>query len=158
MNEQVSLRKYNPQKDQHVLENYHLINDRFTAHPKEKVKELDEDRQLFPLLICKEETVVGFFCLNGYPATEAFSDNSKALVLRTLSTDERYRGKGLGKAGMRALETFLPLEFPECDEIVLAVNHQNLLAQTLYREIGFEDTGKRLNGPLGQQYVYRKHY
>ncbi|MBP1043841.1 GNAT family N-acetyltransferase [Vagococcus sp. BWB3-3] len=156
MSTQVSLRKYNPQKDQSVVANYQLTNATFTAHPKEKVKELTEDGQLFPLFICHEEVVVGFFCLNGYPATKEFTDNPKSLLLRALSIDERYRGKGFGKGGMEALAGFLSLEFPQCDEIVLAVNHKNIPAQSLYLELGFEDTGRRLNGPLGEQFVYRK--
>lgn len=158
MAKHVQLRRYNPKNDQWLLDTYCLTNDRYTAHPREKVKELVSESQLFPILIGNEQAVVGFFCLSSFPTTEGFTDNPKALLLRTLSTDERYRGQGYGKAGLLALNEFLPLNFPECDEVVLAVNHKNTLAQKLYRELGFEDTGKRLIGPLGEQYVYRKGY
>lgn len=155
MGETVTLRHYQ-EEDKVALEQYVLSNAQYTIHPSDKVKELAFDDRLFPLVICYEQQIVGFFCLNGYPATEPFTDNPEALLFRSLSTDERYRGQGYGKAGMLALADFIGEEFPTCNEVVLAVNHQNRVAQTLYLALGFEDTNKRLMGPLGEQFVYSK--
>jgi ribosomal protein S18 acetylase RimI-like enzyme len=54
---------------------------------------------------------------------------------------------------MLLLSDFVKSEFPNCDEIVLVVNHKNIPAKRLYSRVGFEDTGKRKTGPIGEQFV-----
>ena len=44
-------------------------------------------------------------------------------------------------------------EFPDCNEIVLAVNHKNIAAQKLYLKVGLQDTGIRKMGVIGEQYI-----
>ena len=46
-----------------------------------------------------------------------------------------------------------PSQFPTCNEVVLAVNHKNVPAQRLYERVGFQDTGRRRMGPIGEQWV-----
>lgn len=52
------------------------------------------------------------------------------------------------------MPAFVHQEFPESDEIVLAVNHKNIPAQKLYKKVGFEDTGRRKVGEMGEQFIY----
>lgn len=54
---------------------------------------------------------------------------------------------------MTLLKDFIQDVFPECDEIILAVNHKNIPAQKLYHNVGFADTGKRKEGPKGEQFI-----
>ncbi|MGJ8602122.1 MULTISPECIES: hypothetical protein [Shouchella] len=48
------------------------------------------------------------------------------------------------------LKEFVTTEFPHCKEFVLEVNHKNIAAQQLYGKTGFQDTGKRKSGPIGE--------
>ena len=54
---------------------------------------------------------------------------------------------------MSLLGEFAAEEFPNCNEIVLAVNHKNIAAQKLYLKVGFRDTGIRKMGKIGEQYI-----
>lgn len=63
------------------------------------------------------------------------------------------QGKSLAKNAMLLLSKFVLNEFPNCNEIVLAVNHKNIAAQHLYKKVGFQDTGKRRFGPIGEQFI-----
>ncbi|MBT2719477.1 N-acetyltransferase, partial [Bacillus sp. ISL-57] len=82
-----------------------------------------------------------------------YSDNPKAMLLTALSVNHAKQGKGYAKQGMLLLSDFVKSEFPNCDEIVLVVNHKNLPAQQLYLKVGFQDTGKRKIGPIGEQFI-----
>jgi len=62
---------------------------------------------------------------------------------------------GYAKGSMILLGEFVKSEFPDCNEIVLVVNHKNIPAQSLYSKVGFEDTGERKIGPIGEQLVMK---
>ena len=51
------------------------------------------------------------------------------------------------------LTPFIKSAFPMYNEIVLAVNHKNAPAEELYKKVGFVDTAKRIEGPLGEQLI-----
>ena len=96
---------------------------------------------------------VGFFLLHSTERVKEYSDNPNAMLLTALSVNRSKQGKGYAKQGMLLLRDFVKSEFPNCDEIVLVVNHKNVPAQRLYLRVGFEDRGKRKIGPLGEQFV-----
>lgn len=96
---------------------------------------------------------VGFFLLHSTERVKEYSDNPNAMLLTALSVNHAKQGKGYAKQGMLLLRDFVKSEFPNCDEIVLVVNHKNVPAQRLYLRVGFEDRGKRKIGPLGEQFV-----
>lgn len=96
---------------------------------------------------------VGFFLLHSTERVKEYSDNPNAMLLTALSVNHAKQGSGYAKQGMLLLRDFVKSEFPNCDEIVLVVNHKNVPAQRLYLRVGFEDRGKRKIGPLGEQFV-----
>ncbi|MBU5465916.1 hypothetical protein KQI49_03625 [Virgibacillus sp. MSJ-26] len=55
---------------------------------------------------------------------------------------------------MNLIKQFVNQEYPEYDEIILAVNHKNVPAQNLYKRVGFSDTGKRKIGKIGEQFIF----
>jgi diamine N-acetyltransferase len=55
--------------------------------------------------------------------------------------DAAHQGKGYGRAAMRALIERLA-RMPECAEIYLSFEPNNINAESLYRSLGFEPTGK----------------
>ncbi|MFJ5717870.1 GNAT family N-acetyltransferase [Neobacillus sp. NPDC093127] len=135
-----------------VLNSFELPEEQvqFTALPR-KILEVAEGQHR--IVILSENEPVGFFLLHATERVKEYSDNPKAMLLTALSINHVKQGKGYAKQGMLLLSDFVKAEFPNCDEIVLVVNHKNIPAQRLYSRVGFEDTGKRRMGPIGEQFV-----
>ncbi|MFC4618469.1 GNAT family N-acetyltransferase [Camelliibacillus cellulosilyticus] len=125
----------------------------FTALPEDKLGHLTVGQH--PVVILNHREPVGFFLLNETDRVKEYTDNPKAMLLTALSIDYSKQGKGVATAAMNQLKSFVNREFPECNEIVLAVNHKNIAAQHLYRKVGFNDTGRRKIGKKGEQFILR---
>ena len=78
------------------------------------------------------------------------------MLLSALSINHTEQGKGYAKQGMTLLVEFVKVEFPNCDEIVLVVDKDNIPAQKLYVKVGFEDTNERLIGRIGEEIIMRQ--
>lgn len=123
---------------------------KFTALPS---KVLDAQEGQFPIVIVEDDNPVGFFMLHSTSRVMEYSNNPNAMLLTAFSIDYINQGRGFAKQGLRLLKKYIQNQFPNCDEIVLGVNHQNIAAQNLYIGVGFQDTGRRVIGSLGEQYV-----
>jgi diamine N-acetyltransferase len=93
---------------------------------------------LYPFGIYDEETPVGFLMYGinfSHPTQQAF-------IMR-LMVDEKYQGKGYGRAGMEKM-----LEIFHADERISVVGisyePENEAARKLYASLGFEETGRML--------------
>ncbi|WP_040952972.1 GNAT family N-acetyltransferase [Gorillibacterium massiliense] len=123
----------------------------FTAMPGDSLALCQEDDSRHPMVICTEDKPVGFFVLHDGPGIAPFSENPNAVLLRGLLVDQRHQGKGYAYRAMTLVPDWVSRNFPGADEIVLAVNKGNLLAQRLYLKCGFEDRGNRRMGQKGEQ-------
>jgi RimJ/RimL family protein N-acetyltransferase len=135
-----------------VLNSFNLPKEQvqYTALPCE-ITEVTEGQ--YPIVILNDNTPVGFFLLHSTERVKEYTDNSKAMLLTSFSVNHANQGKGFAKNGMLLLGDFVKSEFPNCDEVILAVNHKNIPAQKLYLKVGFQDTGRRKIGPLGEQFI-----
>ncbi|WP_106767104.1 GNAT family N-acetyltransferase [Paenibacillus faecalis] len=142
--------------DEHleVLHSFELPEEQeqFTALPSEMLEGAEGQHRI---VIVSDHEPVGFFLLHSTERVKEYSNNPKAMLLTALSINHVKQGKGYAKQGMLLLSDFVKSEFPNCDEIVLAVNHKNLPAQRLYSRVCFVDTGKRKMGPLGEQFIMK---
>ncbi|WP_027963990.1 GNAT family N-acetyltransferase [Halalkalibacillus halophilus] len=137
---------------QKALDSFVLPEDqiKFTALPN-KYTEVEEGQHR--IVILNNSKPVGFFLLHATARVKDYSDNPKAMLLTSLSINQAAQGKGVAKQAMTQLREFVKREFPSCDELVLAVNHKNIAAQKLYEKVDFQDTGRRVYGPIGEQFV-----
>jgi RimJ/RimL family protein N-acetyltransferase len=94
--------------------------------------------------------LVTFFVLHKNEGVKPYSNNIHAILLRAFSTDFRYQGMGYAKKALMLLPPFVKVNFKEINEIVLAVNVQNVVAQKLYQKCGFIDNGVRKMGKKGE--------
>lgn len=124
----------------------------FTSHP---TGHLIASEGKFPVVIVAKHRAVGFFVVHKSEQVNVYSENKSAMLLTSYSINYSEQGKGFAKASLVLLPTFIQEQFPQCNEIVLAVNFRNEVAQQLYRDCGFVDTGKRIGGKIGQQLVMR---
>lgn len=134
------------------LKCFYLPDDQeqFTVLPEKKLTVTDGQ---YRVVILNQEAPVGFFLLHRTERVREYSDNLSAMLLTALSINHKHQGKGYAKKAMLALKHFVASNFPDCNEIVLAVNYKNFPAQQLYRHVGFIDTGRRKIGEIGEQII-----
>lgn len=123
----------------------------FTGFPADMLKKVTNGQ--YPIVILSDNEPVGFFLLHSTDRVKEYTDNPNAMLLTALSINHSKQGKGFAKKAMYQLKGFVNHEFPECNEILLAVNHKNISAQNLYGKVGFNDTGKRKLGKIGEQFI-----
>ncbi|WP_050613425.1 GNAT family N-acetyltransferase [Bacillus testis] len=135
-----------------ILDSFELPKEQvqFTSLPG-NYKEVTEGQ--YRIVILNDREPVGFFLLHATDRVKDYSDNPQAMLLTALSINQVKQGKGYAKQAMLLLRKFVADEFPDCNEIVLAVNHKNIAAQKLYLKVGFQDTGIRKVGIIGEQYI-----
>ena len=101
----------------------------------------------FPFGIYDDETPVGF-CMIGFGADDDWEDAPAVAKgnynLWRFMIDERYQGKGYGKAAMRQIMDYIASE--PCGPAAycwLSYEPENTAAKTLYASFGFRETGER---------------
>ena len=151
--DEVTLQYYQPKFLKELID-FYLPEDQeqFTALPVEMLETSDVRH---PIVIENQHEAVGFFVLHSSDRVAEYTDNPNAMLLTAFSINHAHQGKGLAQRGMRLLKDFVQQEFPQCNEIVLAVNKRNIPAQKLYEKVGFKDTGRRKMGRIGEQLILR---
>ncbi len=92
----------------------------------------------FPFAVYDDQTVVGFIMMGYYEEKEYYT-------LWKLLIDRRYQGRGYGRAALEQGIAFLKERF-QAREVYTGVIPDNEAAKSLYRSIGFEETGLFENG------------
>ena len=102
--------------------------------------------QAFPFGIYDDETPVGF-CMIGFGADDDWED-APAIAksnynLWRFMIDERYQGKGYGKAAMKQIMDFIASEpCGPAEYCWLSYEPENVAAKALYASFGFAETGE----------------
>ncbi|MFB1082713.1 GNAT family N-acetyltransferase [Jeotgalibacillus sp. JSM ZJ347] len=150
----VALEHYSDQY-QEDLTNFLLPKEQeqFTTHPADQLIRLTEEQS--PVVIKAGQKAIGFFVMEKSERLKHYTKNESAYLLASLSITKSQQGKGYAKQAMQLLPDWVGKEFPSCNEIVLSVNLKNDAAFRLYARTGFEDTGRRITGPVGEQRVMR---
>jgi Acetyltransferases, including N-acetylases of ribosomal proteins len=87
----------------------------------------------FPFAIYNDNVLVGFIMLGYYESENCYT-------IWRFMIDERYQGKGYGKAALLLGVQYL-VETHGAKEVFLSVVPGNTIAEGLYRSVGFERTG-----------------
>jgi RimJ/RimL family protein N-acetyltransferase len=153
--ETVSLEFYIPEFKNDLLD-YDLLEEqrRFTAFPADALEKCKEDPERHPVVILYDNRPAGFFVLHGWSGVKDYSDNQNAMLLRAYSINLSFQGKGIATKSILLLKHFVKEHFPLVDEIILTVNHSNVMAQNVYKKGGFVDQGRRAMGREGEMYIY----
>ncbi|MFT4412949.1 GNAT family N-acetyltransferase [Fredinandcohnia humi] len=143
----------------HAIGEYHLTDEqlRFTGTPKDCIELSNEDPDRSSILAVKQNQLVTFFVLHRNEGVKPYSDNAQSLLVRAFSTDSRHQGKGYAKQALSLLPDFVRKYFREINEIILAVNIANTVAQELYKKCGFIDKGVRKMGKKGELIIMSYH-
>ncbi|WP_394122009.1 GNAT family N-acetyltransferase [Planococcus donghaensis] len=91
---------------------------------------------LKPFAIYDEENVVGFLMYNSVP------EELDAYWIYRIMVDQRYQGKGIGKAASRLMMEEMANTL-NAEKIVVGYHPENQEAHRLYASLGFVDKGDR---------------
>lgn len=94
------------------------------------------DEALDPYIIYAGDEMIGLFYLSYTP------DSVDNYWIGGFIIEVAYQGKGYGKAALLEILRFIPTIHTNCEAVNLTVEKDNLVAQSLYKSLGFNDTGK----------------
>ncbi|TYS55588.1 GNAT family N-acetyltransferase [Sutcliffiella horikoshii] len=156
INSEVKLENYLPKHLEKLID-YKLTESQleFTSHPKDALLVCETDKGRHPIVILEKGQIAGFFVLYQGEELTKYTDNPNAILLRAYSISVPFQGKGVAGKSLDLLPDYVERNFPYVDEVVLAVNQRNEAAQRVYLRSGFKDSGKRVMGRMGEQYVYQ---
>lgn len=101
------------------------------------IAESKVEATFLPLAIYSEDKMVGFIMWGIDP------DDGEYWIYR-LMIDEKYQGKGFGKAAV--LEVLKQLRERGAGRVYVGYKPQNVVAASLFASLGFERTGQMLQG------------
>ncbi|NYF24809.1 GNAT family N-acetyltransferase [Sporosarcina sp. JAI121] len=135
-----------------LIQNYTITEEqlRFTGTPRDAINLSKADKNLFSVLAMKNKQLVTFFALHRCEGVEPYSTNENAILIRTFSTDFHHQGKGYAKNALMLVPELVNSHFVNINEIVLAVNVKNEIAQAVYKKCGYIDEGHRVMGTRGE--------
>ncbi|KMQ58571.1 GNAT family acetyltransferase [Chryseobacterium angstadtii] len=140
--------------------NYALDEDQlqYTSTVEKALQRIKDrsDLKEFPVTVFENQEPAGFFVLDFGNDKLDLTDNESSVLLRSLSINPDFQGKGIGKAAMQIVDEFVRQNFTDCDEIVLAVNQRNVPAYHIYLKTGYLYDGKTRIGRSGPQYLMSK--
>lgn len=148
----IALRFYHDNDKSHL--NYQLdeIQAQFSALPNHWFN--DTRKTAYKIVICFDNQPIGFFVLDNGDDKYDYTDDDKALLLRSMSINPTFQGNGFGKLALLSLNEFIKTNQLPCQKIVLGVNHKNTTAQKLYEKTNFIKTERTFMGIKGLQYIY----
>ena len=157
----VSLNFYKPEDFSELDFDLNEIQSHYSALPKLALERIEERNQnddffVYPVTVLDGEHIVGFFVLDFGGDKFEFTANPESVLLRSLSINPKFQGKGIGSNVMISLDYFIKEHFHDCREIVLSVNERNTSALGIYLKTGYHLTGKIKEGRSGPQLVMSK--
>ena len=96
--------------------------------------------EAYPFAVYAEDIMVGFIMMG-------YLDAEKIYTIWRLMVDERFQGKGYGKAALNLGIEYLQKEFG-IKEIELSFVPENTAAENLYESVGFKKTGAIEDGEI----------
>lgn len=154
----MSIIRLEPLRDAHwpVLERFTLPleQEKYTTLPKDIDSPLPDG--VYPVVITTDEPV-GFFLLHDTERVGSYTEARDALLLSMFSINHPAQRNGHAKAALRQLPSYVREHFIDKHEVALSVNLKNEPAFSLYQTVGFIDTGRRIDGPIGPQRIMSLH-
>lgn len=107
-----------------------------TSLAKVYIKPDGDNVEYIPFAIYDKDKMVGFIM-------HAFEKGTSNMYwINGFIIDERYQGKGYGKAALAEMIHWITNKFSQCKEVRLTVHKENKTARTLYENCGFTDLGQ----------------
>lgn len=151
----LSLIPYNPSHFTSLSYQLNEVQSQFTTSIDDcvnKRKDLEDvDKSI--IVVESDKTPIGFFILDRGNDRLQLTENPASLLIRSYSINPEYQGKGYGKKVMELVADYVIQQYDSVHELVLSVNLDNEHAYRMYLKSGFKDTGRKIKGIRGPQYV-----
>lgn len=147
----ITLKFYSPNDNPSLSYKLDDEQSQFTALPS---RWFDDNSTAYKLVILLNQTVIGFFVLDNGDDKDDYTSDTQSLLLRSMSLNPAFQGKGYAKQALLCLHDFLIQNQITANKIVLGVHHKNLNAQSLYEKVGFVKSKRTYMGKKGLQYIY----
>ncbi|MBM6613634.1 GNAT family N-acetyltransferase [Desemzia sp. RIT804] len=144
-------------EDAPKLENYAIDSNPYITKPMDALTESMHETEKHPILILKEDELIGFFILQLGVGVSEYTDNPKAILFKAHSIDLNYQGEGYAKKSLELLSDYVRYHYPFINEIVLSVSIDNISSQMLYVRSGFSSNQKRINIGESVEFVLSKN-
>ncbi|ANX11419.1 GNAT family N-acetyltransferase [Fictibacillus arsenicus] len=128
----------------------------YTSIPSLIVETFRADKCNEPFVICSEGHVVGWFALYTDQSGNIYTNNEKAILLKSLSIDARHQKKGYALEALRGLPNLVKEQYKDKDEIILTVHETNSPAINLYKKAGFVYKGENYDGEYGIELIFHQ--
>ncbi|WHY60128.1 GNAT family N-acetyltransferase [Cytobacillus firmus] len=92
--------------------------------------------EYIPFSIYDNDKMVGFI-MHAYEP-----DTVNMYWINGFFIDQKYQGRGYGRAALAVMISWIKTKFPKCEEIRLTVHKDNRHAKNLYKNFGFMPTGE----------------
>ena len=141
------------------IDMYELGNTPYAGTPKKVIEECATDKNKFAIAVSDDVgKLVGFLCIHVGNGPEAYGyHGEKYALLRNISIDERYRGKGYGVKCFEKIFDFIHQEInPKITSLILGVNEKNIPAQKAYEKADFKRREGFVIGRLGNLIIMEK--
>ncbi|MBR5636260.1 MAG: GNAT family N-acetyltransferase [Pseudobutyrivibrio sp.] len=118
--------------------NLHLAQgqDKFVSHPIRSLAQAYVYRdQCQPFGIYDDDMMVGYVMV-------IYDYDIPEYDIWHMMIDEKYQGRGYGKAALEEILSYISTKpFGDSCRVTLTCNEENKVALTLYKNLGFEETG-----------------
>lgn len=131
-------------EDAPKLEYYSIDSNPYIVKPMDALTESMHETEQHPILILKEDELVGFFILQLGASVSNFTNNPKAILFKAHSIDLKYQREGYARRSLELLPDYVRYHYPLVNEIVLSVSIDNISSQMLYIRSGFSNTQQRI--------------
>jgi RimJ/RimL family protein N-acetyltransferase len=128
----------------------------YTSIPSIILETFQADKFNQPFVICSEGHVVGWFALYTDQSGNIYTNNERAILLKSLSIDVRHQKKGYAFEALRALPNLVKQQYKDKDEIILTVHETNTPAINLYKKAGFVYKGENYDGEYGNELIFHQ--
>lgn len=138
------------------------IQAQYSSLPKQALERIEARNQnddffAYPVTVFYDEKIAGFCVLDFGNDKFEMTENKDSVLLRSLSINPDFQGKGVGKSVMMIIDDFIKEHFKDCNEIVLSVNERNDFAFQIYLKQHYIYDGKKIAGRSGPQFVMSKN-
>ena len=142
--------------DLQTVNQYRLPDEQalYTSVPSLIIETFQSDKCNQPFVICSEGLIVGWFALYTDRTGNIYTDNEKAILLKSLSIDVRHQKKGYALEALRALPNLVKQQYKDKDEIILTVHETNMAAINLYKKAGFVYNDEDYDGEYGIEMIF----
>lgn len=120
---------------------------RLVAPNANSLEKAEREPSTRPYGIYADDTMVGFALFD----EEVYPEDGSFWICRFM-IDERYQGKGYGKAGLAAVIN-QQKSHADCTKIRISHVPDNTVANRLYKSFGFVETGEVIGGETVLDYI-----